>query len=272
MLPYLAQRDGTRVPSWVRKETRAPPRIWKGECHLTGLAGWFANLFSEIGILFWEYLGMQDLQTLLKLSARQHHDHLCPRQVLGVRIGMYAAELFGLDLPQDDKRLFAFVETDGCLVDGISIATGCTVGRRTLRVIDYGKTAATFIDTLTERAIRIAPSRGSRPRAHDYAPNASNRWHAQLAAYQIMPNEELLATQHVTLTVSLQRIISQHGLRVVCEECGEDVINERYVMVESKLLCRACAFGGYYQMTSSQESVCRSELHSAQIDAERNCR
>jgi len=268
MLPNLVQRDGTQVPSWVRKETRAPPRIWKGECHLTGLAGWFANLFSEIGILFWEYLGMQDLQTLLNLSARQHHDHLCPRQVLGVRLGMYAADLLGLDLPQDDKRLFVFVETDGCLIDGIAVATGCTVGRRTLRVIDYGKTAATFIDTLTERAIRITPSRESRARAHDYAPNASNRWHAQLAAYQVMPNNELLTAQHVTLTVSLQRIISQHGLRVVCEQCGEDVINERYVMVESKLLCQACAHGAYYEIAKSPSTVFQSESRSVHIDAE----
>ena len=28
-------------------------------------------------------------------------------------MGMYAAELFALDLPQVDKRFFAFVETDG---------------------------------------------------------------------------------------------------------------------------------------------------------------
>lgn len=61
---------------------------------------------------------MLDLQTLLNESAHQHRDHLCPRQVLGVRMGMYAAELLNFELPQSDKRVFAFVETDGCLVDG----------------------------------------------------------------------------------------------------------------------------------------------------------
>jgi formylmethanofuran dehydrogenase subunit E len=30
-------------------------------------------------------------------------------------MGTNAAELFGLNLLQNDKRLFAFVETDGCL-------------------------------------------------------------------------------------------------------------------------------------------------------------
>jgi formylmethanofuran dehydrogenase subunit E len=189
---------------------------------------------------------MNDLQTLLEESAKRHHDHLCPRQVLGVRMGMYAAELFQLDLPQHDKRLYAFVETDGCLVDGIAVATGCSVGRRTMRVIDYGKSAATFVDTETERAIRITPTRASRTRAIDYAPGATNRWHAQLAAYQIMPNDELLNAQSVMLAVSLKQIISQHGLRLVCEQCSEDVINERYAQVAGKIVCRACADGAYY--------------------------
>lgn len=189
---------------------------------------------------------MQDFKTLCALSARQHYDHLCPRQVLGVRMGAHAGHVLGLDLPQADKRLFVFVETDGCLIDGIASATNCTVGHRTMRVIDYGKTAATFVDTVTERAVRIAPRLESRKRANDYAPNASDRWHAQLEAYQIMPAEELLRAEPVLLTVSLQTIISRHGLRVVCAECGEDIINEREVRVNGRVLCRACAGDSYY--------------------------
>jgi formylmethanofuran dehydrogenase subunit E len=193
---------------------------------------------------------MTAIQTLLDQSAQHHHNHLCPRQVLGVRIGMFAAELFALDLPQADKRLYAFVETDGCLVDGIAVVTGCSIGRRTMRVIDYGKSAATFVDTVTERTIRITPTRESRTRAIEYAPNAPDRWHAQLAAYQIMPAAVLLCAQAVTLTLSFKQIISQHGLRVVCEQCGEDIINEREVKVDGEILCRACAVGAYYERTT----------------------
>ena len=46
-------------------------------------------------------------ELLAQTSAR--HDHLCPRQVIGVRMGMYAADLLDLELPQSDKRLIAFV-------------------------------------------------------------------------------------------------------------------------------------------------------------------
>ncbi len=197
---------------------------------------------------------MGDLQTLLAKSAERHHGHLCPRQVLGVRMGMCVAERFDLDLPQNDKRVFAFVETDGCLIDGIAVVTGCWVGNRTMRVMDYGKSAATFVDTQTNRAIRITPTRASRTRALDYAPNAPDKWHAQLAAYQTMPTEELLIAQPVTLTVSLAKIISQHGKRVVCDHCGEDIINEREVMRGDRTLCLDCAGHSYYHHAMSPVS------------------
>jgi formylmethanofuran dehydrogenase subunit E len=170
-------------------------------------------------------MNMPDLQELLKESASHHRGHICPRQVLGVRMGIYAGELLGLNLPQSDKRLFTFIETDGCLADGLSVATGCWFGRRTMRLVDYGKTAATFVDTQTGRAIRIAPALSSRTRCFEYAPDAQDRWHAQLEAYQVMPAEVLLDAQDVVLTISLQDIISRPGHRVVCDQCGEDIIN-----------------------------------------------
>src|SRR5512139_787353 len=107
------------------------------------------------------------LQDLLSQAAARHHN-LCPRQVLGVRMGMLAGKVLSLDLPQTEKRLFAFVECDGCGNGGISVATGCWVDRRTLRVMDYGKLAATFVDTQSGRAIRICPRQESRLHAAHY--------------------------------------------------------------------------------------------------------
>jgi formylmethanofuran dehydrogenase subunit E len=190
---------------------------------------------------------MGDLEALLNGSAQWHRNHLCPRQVLGVRMGLYAQELLGLE-SQEGKRLFAFVESDGCLTDGIAAATGCWWGSRTMYLMDYGKTAATFVDTQTEQAIRVWPAPDSRHRSYDYAPRAPDRWHAQLAAYQIMPTVELLQAQAVQLTVSLKALISHHGGRVVCERCGEDIINERQVSQNGRVLCRACAGNAYYEI------------------------
>jgi formylmethanofuran dehydrogenase subunit E len=99
---------------------------------------------------------MPTLEELLTASAALHH-HLCPRQVLGVRMGLAAGSWLELTLPQTDKRLLTVVETDGCVIDGLAVATGCRVGRRTMRVLDFGKVAATFVDTVTGRAVRLAP-------------------------------------------------------------------------------------------------------------------
>jgi formylmethanofuran dehydrogenase subunit E len=187
------------------------------------------------------------LDELLAASAARH-SHLCPRQVLGVRMGILAGRLLSLELlRRHDKRLLVIVETDGCAADGVAVATGCSVGKRTLRIEDYGKVAATFVDTLTERAIRIAPHRLAREVAADYAPEAAGRWEAQLLGYQRMPDERLLIWRPVELATPLATIVSEPGRRAICQECGEEVMNGREVARDGVMLCRACAGETYYR-------------------------
>ncbi len=186
------------------------------------------------------------LSDLLDESAARHK-HLCPRQVLGARLGLLGAQWLGIELPGTDKRLLVIVETDGCFADGVSVATGCTVGARTLRLIDHGKVAAVFFDTKTDRAVRIIPSQASRTLASEYAPLAQSRWHAQLEAYQIMPDEELFSIQPVQLTLSLEKLLSKPGRKAHCDQCGEEIINEREVVQDDWTLCRACAGDGYWR-------------------------
>lgn len=192
---------------------------------------------------------MVSFTELLDQTAARHN-HLCPRQVIGVRMGMYAADLLDLELPQVDKRLITFVETDGCFADGVSVATGCSLGHRTMRLMDFGKVAATFVDTKTERAVRIYPHAESRSNARLCLPDARSRWHAQLEAYQVMPVEQMLCWQPVTLTLTLKQLISRPGVRVNCAVCGEEIINEREVIVDGQAICRACAGDHYYQIGS----------------------
>ena len=191
-------------------------------------------------------LNVPSLDKPLTASAAHHH-RVCPRQVLGVRIGLLAGRLLEMALPQPDKRLLAISETDGCFVDGLSAATGCFVGRRTLRVEDYGKTAATFVDTFTEQAIRIAPRNGVRELAWKYAPSAHNKWEAQLIGYQLIPDDVLVQWQPVELTIPVKQIIGQPGERVTCQICGEEIINQREVLHDGTLVCRSCAGKSYFR-------------------------
>ena len=192
------------------------------------------------------------LRPLLAESAKRHR-HLCPRQVLGVRMGLYGLRLLGFvdttyqpRFENKDKQLLTIVETDGCGADGVAVATSCYVGRRTLRVVDYGKVAATFIDTQTSFCWRISPHPQARTIAQQYVPHAESHWHAYLEAYQRLPDTTLLIGTKVALTQSIETILSRPNARVQCAICCEEVMNEREVLVNGRALCRSCAGERYY--------------------------
>ena len=191
---------------------------------------------------------MIELTPFYQQAARLHH-HLCPRIVLGVRMAVYAGDVLGLTLPQTDKRLLVVAETDGCFTDGLAVAANCWVGRRTLRVEDYGRVAATFVNTQTGKAVRLLPQPNARELARQQVPEAANRWQAQLLGYQRMSPEQLLLVQSVTLTIDVQAWIGRPGQRVICDGCGEEVINGRERTINDRLLCPACVTGAYYRAT-----------------------
>jgi formylmethanofuran dehydrogenase subunit E len=211
---------------------------------------------DSLGVLlvnhfYFEEINMLSLGTLLEISASRH-THLCPRQVLGVRIGLAGAAALDIEIPQKRKRLLTIVESDGCFADGVEVATGCTIGHRTLRMEDYGKIAATFIDTNTGRALRVAPNFNVRERAYAYSSEEKRHYFAQLQAYQIMPIDELVFIEEVHLTTPIAEIVSRAGVRVNCAICGEEIINEREVSYDDHILCQACAGTSYYMPVANK--------------------
>lgn len=190
---------------------------------------------------------MKDISALLEKSARDH-SHLCPRQILGVRIGLRGMDALQLEANQNSKRLLVITETDGCFADGLSAATNCTVGHRTLRVEDYGKAAAVFVDTHTGQAIRVAPVTDIRERACAFVSHEARHYFAQMQAYQIMPDEIMFTVQEVSLHVSIEQIVSRPGVRVVCDGCGEEIMNEREMRRAGLTVCCTCAGEGYYRL------------------------
>lgn len=197
-------------------------------------------------------LSSELLAVYMDESAARHH-HLCPRQILGIRLGLFGLLKLGLvnagyERRFENKRkiLLTVVETDGCGADGVAVATGCYVGRRTLRVVDFGKMAATLVNARTGIAVRVAPRPDIRSLARAYAPMARSRWHAYLEAYQIIPDDLLMSAKRVSLTQSIEEILSKPNARIECDLCGEEVLNEREIKRGGLLLCRSCAGAAYY--------------------------
>ena len=79
-----------------------------------------------------------------------------------------------------------------------------------------------------------------------------------------MPEAELFHQECVVLTRSVEALISQPEIRVHCDACGEEIFNERQVIVGDGILCRPCATGGYYLTGSLPEP-----LHGVQVAAYR---
>ena len=182
-------------------------------------------------------------------SSMQDHDHLCPRQILGARIGMAGMKALNFMEPPKKKELLVISETDGCFVDGVIAATGCTVGHRTLRVEDYGKVAATFVNIGTGKAVRVAPVLDIRQKAYCYALGESRHYFAQMQAYQVMPDEVMFSLVEVNLSIPIKELISRPGVRTSCEICGEEIMNDRQVGYQGLVICRACALPAYYETT-----------------------
>ncbi len=185
---------------------------------------------------------------LLKESVALH-GHLCPGQVLGVRLAMYGLRLLGIEDPKgkDRKRLMVFVEIDRCATDAIQSVTGCSLGKRTLKWLDYGIMAATFVDLEKDKAVRIIAREEARELSKRYCPEIKDKYKRQLEAYKLMPDEELFSVQDVRVKIPKADMPGRPGRRVQCEKCGEWIQDFRDIEQEGKIFCKPCAYGGYYE-------------------------
>ena len=190
------------------------------------------------------------LEELLQ-QANTLHRHLCPGQVLGVRLAMLGCRAVGIEEPTRSKSLLVWVEIDRCATDAVTVVTGCRLGKRTLKFLDYGKVAATFLNLETGDAVRVVARDDSRDAVRNYAPPELDKKEAQLYAYRMMPDEELFTLAHVRVEVSDMDLPGRPLRRVACDECGEGVNDGREVLRAGRTLCKSCAEGAYYSVLES---------------------
>jgi formylmethanofuran dehydrogenase subunit E len=202
---------------------------------------------------------MKSLEEYIVLAG-QSHGHICPGQILGIRMALLGLRSIGIDDPaKARKRLLTFVEIDRCATDAVSLVTGCRLGKRSLKFLDYGKVAATFVDLETGRAVRVAARDDARAKAKAMFPQMSDATQAQLEAYKFMENEELFNLQAVRVALKPEDLPGRPRSRVACAQCGEGVNDGRELRLGGRVLCRSCAGERYYEELRSQESEVRSQ-------------
>src|ERR1700712_4463659 len=179
------------------------------------------------------------------------HGHLCAGQVLGVRMAMLALSRLNIIDPRsktspDRKRLVTFVEIDRCATDAIGVVTGCRVGKRALKLRDWGKMAATFVDLAAPlgsdayKGLRIVALESSKARAAELHPELPKN-EQQMRAYRELPDAELFSEQWVQVPLRASEFPGYKGQRLACERCGEGVNFDRFIERDGQRLCLACA-------------------------------
>jgi formylmethanofuran dehydrogenase subunit E len=192
---------------------------------------------------------MKNFEELLASSARTH-GHLCPGQVVGVRMAMLGCRIIGLANPTEHsqiKKLLVYVEMDRCAADAIAHVVGVKLGRRSLKFVDYGIMAATFVNLETGSAFRILSTEEARDLVAHYAPGVRGKAGQQLEAYQRMPDSVLFRVQRVRVPVKDWDLPGPTRYKSTCSRCGQVVRDRREVLVNGEVLCKPCAHGAYFQ-------------------------
>jgi formylmethanofuran dehydrogenase subunit E len=144
-----------------------------------------------------------------------------------------------------------------------------------MKLADYGKMAATFVNLETNRAVRVVAREESRQLAKTYFPRIEDKYRCQLEAYKVMPDEELFSSEEVLVSIPLEDRPGRPLSRVRCGACGEHVQDAREIVSDGRVLCRACAVGGYYRPVAVcgqsfvRKSLNENSMHRLEIGEDR---
>jgi formylmethanofuran dehydrogenase subunit E len=180
------------------------------------------------------------------------HGHLCPGLAIGYRATLAGLERLGIDRAEDEE-LIAIVENDSCSVDAAQLLAGTTFGKGNLFFRDYGKQVFTFARRDEERAVRVALKAGAF--AEGQQQSAVNEkikagtateedkklaagWRQEkLDRLLNAPLEELFDVREVVIELPPPATIHRS---VICESCGDPVMETRTVKQEGKIICLSC--------------------------------
>lgn len=191
---------------------------------------------------------METFEILLEESAAAH-GHLCPGQIVGVRMAMLGCRLIGLNNPRSRdqiKKLLVYIEMDRCTADAVAHVTGVKLGRRSLKFMDYGIMAATFYNLETNSAYRVLSTEDSRELASVYAQEIEGKSARQLEAYRRMPDSVLFRVQKVNVRIHDCDLPGPTRSKVACSRCGQVIRDRREVIEHDMPVCKPCSENCYF--------------------------
>ena len=198
---------------------------------------------------------LDDLDELLA-ECEKLHGHICPGQLLGVRMATLGCRLVGIADPRgaERKKLLVWVEIDRCMTDAVCAVTGVRLGKRSLKYLDYGKVAATFLNIAEGLSVRIVAKDESRELADALFPDVESKKERQMLAYRKASDGELFKTESVHIDLNELELPGKPKKRLSCALCKEGINDGREVFdALGRKICRACAFGAYYRVIKEEK-------------------
>jgi len=172
-------------------------------------------------------------------TAKNFHGEACAGIKMGSRIAILGLEAIGITDPKGANRkdFMVYVESDRCASDAILAITGCHPGKRTLKVFNYGKMAATFVNLKTGKAVRVS----SKNREGDVVTTREMiEKNPRGDDYLMVSDEELFDVKEVVVDIPEGELPGKPARIITCGSCGERVMDMRDVNIDGKYYCIPC--------------------------------
>ncbi|WP_407431009.1 FmdE family protein [Methanobrevibacter sp.] len=176
-------------------------------------------------------------------KAGEFHGEICGGIAIGTKLAMYGMELMGMELNTRHKNLIVFLEIDRCMADAVQSVTKCSMGKRSLKQMYYGKFAVTFYDMDTGEAIRVCDADANKKE------KIKETRDEMIERFKTTPPEELFTYEKVKiLDIPEPQLPGSAHSTEICHVCGEKVTDGRHLVRNGKAICKSCAEGSYYQI------------------------
>ena len=166
-----------------------------------------------------------------------YHGHLCMGQILGVKMAVKGLELAR---PLTQKDFIVVVENDRCIADAVQTVTNTRFGRRSIKLKDYGRMAASFLNTSTGKSYRVKAAFNGKVDGEDKA---------AVRSVLYLPDEDVVAWQEINMKLRPEEMPGKPKRIVQCQRCGEKVFDGKDIETSEGPVCAACLNGSYYSVS-----------------------
>ena len=187
-------------------------------------------------------MNIDDYDEQLK-KAVEFHGELCGGIAIGTKLGMYGLELLGMELNKRHKNLIVILENERCTADGIQAVTKCTIGKRSLKLVYYGRFAATFYNMDTGEAYRVSDADANKK------DKAKETREEMVERFRVTPPEELFNVEKVKVKdfKEAQKPGDPHVTEWCCKK-KKKITDNYHLIIDGNPICKSCAEESYYEV------------------------